>query len=184
VSVWDDLVGQERVVEQLRQAVRAAGSVLRGDLAADSITVDLLEVVSVMLKAVVFYLIGVGLYSLFIAPLNLTAALGLSTLNDLELKIVSVIVVILGVTYLEHFIRWQEPVEILIYGGSLAVVVAALVYFQNHSHHSARADAEADARTRASAQRELFHEDHEQREVDPDEAERAVATGRPSDDRR
>jgi uncharacterized membrane protein YqhA len=141
--------------------------VARGDLNDTSITVDLLEVVSVLLKAVVFYLIGVGFYSLFIAPLNLTAALGIRSFNDLEIKVVSVVVVIMAVTYLEHFIRWEQAVETLLFGISLAVVVAALVLFQMHSHRAAREDEHEDAPTRVRAQRELFHEDHEEREVKP-----------------
>jgi uncharacterized membrane protein YqhA len=164
--------------QALAGAWHATASLLQGNPAATELSVEILEIVTVMMKAVVFYLIGVGLYSLFIAPLNVTAALGISTLNDLELKIVSVIIVILGVTYLEHFIRWQEPFEILIYGFSLAVVVAALVFFQNHTHGAARADAEQDAGTRASAQHELFHEDHEQREVTADESAAEVAPAR------
>jgi uncharacterized membrane protein YqhA len=142
---------------------------VRGDQAATSITVDLLEVVSTMLKAVVFYLIGVGFYSLFIAPLNLTAALGIRSFNDLEIKVVSVVIVIMAVTFLEHFIRWDQAVETLLYGLSLAVVVASLVLFQMHTHRAAREDEHEDARTRFEAQRELFHEDHEEREVRPDE---------------
>ena len=142
---------------------------VRGDDAATAITVDLLEVVSTMLKAVVFYLIGVGFYSLFIAPLNLTAALGIRSFNDLEIKVVSVVVVIMAVTFLEHFIRWDQAVETLLYGLSLAVVVASLVFFQMHTHRAAREDEHEDARTRFEAQRELFHEDHEEREVRPDQ---------------
>jgi uncharacterized membrane protein YqhA len=145
-------------------------AVAQGDFAATSITVDLLEVVSVMLKAVVFYLIGVGFYSLFIAPLNLTAALGIRSFNDLEIKIVSVIVVIMAITFLEHFIRWDQAVETLMFGISLAVVVAALVFFQSNSHRESREDEQEDAQMRIRAQRRLFHEDEEEREVRADEA--------------
>ena len=147
----------------------AASAYVRGDEAAATITVDLLEVVSTMLKAVVFYLVGVGFYSLFIAPLNITAALGIRSFNDLEIKVVSVVVVIMAVTFLEHFIRWDQAVETLMYGVSLAVVVAALVFFQMHTHSAAREDEHEDARTRFEAQRELFHEDHEEREVRPEQ---------------
>ena len=166
VSVALFVLGASLAVQGIWHATQ---SVLRGELAATSITVDLLEVVSVMLKAVVFYLIGVGFYSLFIAPLNVTAALGIRSFNDLEIKVVSVVVVIMAVTFLEHFIRWDQAVETLLYGLSLGVVVAALVFFQMHTHRAAREDEHEDARTRVEAQRQLFHEDHEEREVRPDE---------------
>ncbi len=147
----------------------AAQSVARGELGSVDLTVEFLEIVSVMLKAVVFYIIGVGLYSLFIGPLNVTAALGVQTLNDLESKIVSVIIVIMGVTFLEHFIRWEQPNEILQFGGTLALVVAALVLFQFQSHRAKEEQRKNDPDTQARAQRQLFHEDREEREVRPDE---------------
>jgi uncharacterized membrane protein YqhA len=165
VSVALFILGAGLAVQGIWHAVQ---SMLRGELTSTSITVDLLEVVSVMLKAVVFYLIGVGFYSLFIAPLNLTAALGIRSFNDLEIKVVSVVIVIMAVTFLEHFISWNQAVETLLFGVSLALVVAALVLFQMHTHRAAREDEHEDARTRFEAQRQLFHEDHEEREVRPD----------------
>ncbi|MCC7370030.1 MAG: YqhA family protein [Chloroflexi bacterium] len=154
----------------VRGVVEAFQAVVTGQQASSAITVDLLEVVSVMLKAVVFYLIGIGFYSLFIAPLNVAAALGITTFNDLEIKVVSVIVVILGITFLEHYIRWEQAVETLLFGVSLAVVVAALVYFQRHSHREAVEAEHEHASMRVRAQRRLFHQDEEEREVQPDEA--------------
>ncbi len=53
-----------------------------GEFAPTDLLIEILSVIDVMLRAVVFYIIGVGLYSLFIAPLNLTAALGVDSLID------------------------------------------------------------------------------------------------------
>jgi uncharacterized membrane protein YqhA len=175
VSVTLFVIGAGLAVQGIWNSIL---SVVRGELTATSVTVDLLEVVSVMLKAVVFYLIGVGFYSLFIAPLNLTAALGIRSFNDLEIKVVSVVVVIMAVTFLEHFIRWDQAVETLLYGLSLGVVVAALVFFQIHSHREAREDEHEDAPMRIRAQRRMFHQDQEEREVRTDE----VPESRKSDD--
>ncbi len=143
--------------------------VFEGQIGSTDLTVEFLEVVSVMLKAVVFYIIGVGLYSLFIAPLNLTVALGVETLNDLESKVISVVIVILGVTFLEHFIRWEHPIETLQYGAALALVVAALVLFQMLSHRAKQDQKAHHPDVQARAKREMFHEDHEQQEIKPDE---------------
>ncbi|MDP8922096.1 MAG: YqhA family protein [Chloroflexota bacterium] len=139
----------------------AAEAALRGEMNSTDLTVEFLEVVSLMLKAVIFYIIGVGLYSLFIAPLNVTTALGIETFNDLEIKIVSVIIVIMGVTFLEHFILWDQPVEIVLFGVSLSLVVAALVFFSNHSHRARQDLQREEGRRRARAQQELFEEEHE-----------------------
>ncbi len=46
--------------------------VTNGEAGSTEQIVESLSIIGVMLRAVVFYIIGVGLYSLFIAPLNLT----------------------------------------------------------------------------------------------------------------
>jgi uncharacterized membrane protein YqhA len=155
------------------QALQAVGT---GQLASTQLTVNVLEVVSFMLKAVVFYIIGVGFYSLFIAPLNLPVALGVETLNDLESKVVSVIVVIMAVTFLEHFIVWEQPNDIMIFGGTMAVVVIALVLFQFYSHW-AKEEQRHEAPEQTRAEHELFDQDHEERESKPEQA--AASRGKP-----
>jgi uncharacterized membrane protein YqhA len=160
------VLGTMQSVVSVWQAVQGAS---RGDLASTAMTVQLLEVVSTMLKAVVFYIVGVGLYSLFIAPLNVTAALGVDTLNDLETKVISIVIVIMAVTYLEHFIAWEQPIDMLQFGASLALVVAALVLFQFQTQRAAEEQKQNDPAL-SRAQRELFEEDQESHEVRPEES--------------
>ncbi|TDE86495.1 YqhA family protein [Deinococcus sp. S9] len=137
-----------------------------------ALSVEFLEVVSTMLKAVVFYIIGVGLYSLFIRPLNLTSSLGVESLSDLEQKVVSMIVVILGVTFLEHFIRWNSPQETLYFAGAFALAGGALVFFQR-VHRGQGSDLQhPEAKLRA--RRELFENDTEQREIREEDVQRAA----------
>ncbi len=143
--------------------------VLRGELGTTDLTVEFLEIVSVMLKAVVFYIVGVGLYSLFITPLNLTVSLGVETLVDLESKVVSVVVVILGVTFLEHFIQWQDPVATLQFGAAMALVIVALVLFQMYSHRTKEDQKTHNPDVQTRAKRRLFEEDREQQEIELDE---------------
>ncbi len=159
----------------------AWSDVLHGALTEESetgttrLTVEFLELVSVMLKAVVFYIIGVGLYSLFIAPLNLTVSLGVETLADLESKVVSVVVVILGITFLEHFIRWENPMETLQFGAAMALVVVALVLFQMYSYQTKEAQKSNKPDVQVRAKRKLFQEDREEHEITT--AEELPATG-------
>jgi uncharacterized membrane protein YqhA len=151
----------------------AGEDALRGRLDSTDITVEFLEVISTLLKAVVFYLVGVGLYSLFIGPLNLTTALGVETLADLERKIVSIVILILAVTLLEHFIRWEDPRETLWFGATLALVVTALVGFQFVSLRGERELYTPGPEAQARAQRALYTGDREEREVTADEVEAA-----------
>lgn len=122
-----------------------------------------------MLEAVVFYIIGVGLYSLFITPMNVTVALGVETLNDLEERVVSVIIAILAINFLEHFIEWQKPLETLEFGGAFAVVVAALVAFQVYSHRATEDQKAHSSDVQTRVQRDLFQEDKEEHAVKTDE---------------
>lgn len=168
VSVMLFAVGTLMAAKAVWHAGQAIAS---GGVDGSAITVEILEVVGMMLKAVVFYIVGVGLYSLFIAPLNLTAALGVESLNDLETKVVSVLIVIMSLTFLEHFLSWKDPQGTLQFGLALAAVVAALVFFQRYMHR-AKEDQRANAPdVQARAQREMFHGDHEQREVRQDETD-------------
>jgi uncharacterized membrane protein YqhA len=153
--------------------------VVRGEFASTQLTVEFLEIVSVMLKAVVFYIIGVGLYSLFVAPLNITVSLGVQTLSDLESKVVSVVVVILGVTFLEHFIRWREPLETLQFGAAAALMVAALVLFQRYAHQAKEDQKAHNPDEQARAQHALFEEAEEQAAVDPDRINGTAPSSRP-----
>ena len=80
-----------------------------------------------------------------------------------------VVVVIPAVTFLGHFVRWEEPLETLQFGAALALVVGAIVLFQAYSHRAREDQQSHHPDVQARAKRELFQEDHEQHEVKPDE---------------
>lgn len=163
VSITLFLLGAAAGVVAVVKAWDAA--IRHGQFGSTDLTVEFLTVIGVMLRAVVFYIIGVGLYSLFIEPLNLTAALGIESLVDLESKVISVVVVIMAVTFLQHFIRWENPVELLQHGATLSLVTAALVLFQWNNRQSkefAKVHAPDEQKKAAS---EMFHEDKEKREI-------------------
>ena len=163
------LVGAIEAVESVWRAWRL---VLEGDARPDDLTVEFLGVVTTLLKAVVFYLIGVGLYSLFISPLNVSISLGVETLTDLEARVVSIVVVILAVSFLEHFIRWGEPLATLQYAAAAALMIAALVFFQTYSRRERESQQEHGIETRSRAQHEVFEQDRERHEVDREERAR------------
>lgn len=152
-------------IEAFINVWHAWGQLINGELRSTRITVQFLEIVSAMLKAVIFYIIGVGLYSLFISPLNLTVSLGVQTLNDLESKIISVIIVILGVTFLEHFISWEDPLVTLEFGAAMALVVAALVFFQRFSQIDKESQKSRNPDEQVKAKQLMFQGEEEQAEL-------------------
>lgn len=177
------LIGTVKAVEAVWTAWAA---LFERSTSLTGLTLAFLEIVVTMLKAVVFYLIGVGLYSLFVAPLNVAVSLGVETLHDLESKVLNVIVVILSVTFLEHFIRWEAAVATLQFGGALALVVAALVLFQIHGHRAKEAQRAASPDMQVRAKLEMFEHDHEKHHIGeaaessrtPDDEDEAPARGR------
>lgn len=158
---------------QAMDALYAAWSrVLNGKFSSHGISMSLnLNIVSTMLEAVVFYLVGVGLYSLFISPLNVAVALGIESLTDLESKVLSVIAVIMGATFLQHFVLWQNPVSTLEFGGAMTMVVLALVSLQWLGHRATEIQKSYSLKTQNRAQHEMFHESTEQHEVKADLSE-------------
>jgi uncharacterized membrane protein YqhA len=113
---------------------RATGLVLRGELDGHAAVLGVINLVIVMLEAVVFYIVGIGLYNLFICPLELARRLGLDTLDHLESRMVSVIVVMIAVTFLDRFVLTHDPQEILIYAVAIAMVIPPLVWFKQQLH--------------------------------------------------
>lgn len=152
----------------VRFMVKAWANLLQqGNADETQLVIGTLSVIGVMLRAVVFYIIGVGLYSLFIAPLNLTIALGVESLADLEAKVISVVVVILAVTFLQHFVQWNQPLETMYYGLTMAAVVSALVLFQYNNRRGKEFAKENQPDAQAQAQKEMFHENKEERLIEP-----------------
>ena len=142
-----------------------------GEAGSTDQIVSSLSIIGVMLRAVVFYLIGVGLFSLFIAPLNLSTALGIETLTDLETKVISVVIVILAISFLQHFVQWTNPAETAYFGITLAFVVSALVFFQWNSHRAKEFHAKHQPNETKLAQKEMFEDKIEQRTVSNSESE-------------
>ena len=163
------LIGAIQAVDAL---YNAWSLVLAGTFSPHGISMSLnLNVVSTMLEAVVFYLVGVGLYSLFISPLNVAVALGIESLTDLESKVLSVIIVIMGATFLQHFVLWKDASRTLQFGASLALVVVALVTLQWLGHRATEIQKSYSLRTQNRAQHEMFHESLEQHEVKSDDSD-------------
>jgi uncharacterized membrane protein YqhA len=152
------------------------GLLTRGDTGGTELVVEALSIIGVMLRAVVFYIIGVGLYSLFIKPLNLTTALGMETLADLEAKVISVVVVMLAVRFLQQFMQWQQPVETAYFGLTMAAVIGSLVLFQLNGRKAKEFAKQNSPDVAKRAQKEMFEEDKEHREIQPDEVRPGGAT--------
>lgn len=116
--------------------------------AVEQLAVDFIKLIDVFLLGTVLYIVALGLYELFFDPtLPLPPWLIITDLDDLKEKLVGVIVVLLGVTFLGEVVSWDGETDILQLGISVSLVIAALsMVFANirrhHEHRHEKAPAE------------------------------------------
>ena len=99
--------------------------------ASKIISIAVIEIIDLFLVGTVSYITAIGLYKLFINKTNieLPMRLTINNLNDLENKIIGVIIAALSVAFLGQAAGGENPEQLLKYGGGIAVVIAALAYF-------------------------------------------------------
>lgn len=83
--------------------------------------------------AVVMFVLGIGLYKLFVAenmPLhNHLKWFIVRDLYDLKEKLIATSVVVLLITFVKKIVTWKNPLETLYFGGAIALVIAAITLF-------------------------------------------------------
>jgi len=108
---------------------------------AKHLAVDFIQLIDVFLLGTALYIISLGLYELFIGgDLPMPAWLRIRDFDDLEEKLIGVVIVLLSVTFLGSAVTWTGGKDILYLGVSIAVVIVAiaLVLFVLERHHVER----------------------------------------------
>ena len=97
---------------------------------AKALALEFIEIIDLFLLGTVFFVIGIGLYELFIdSNIPVPPWLSIKTLDDLKNKLIGVVVVVLGVLFLGQVMSWDGETDLLGYGAAIALVIAALAYF-------------------------------------------------------
>ena len=91
--------------------------------------IALIEVMDIFLLATVLFIFAMGMYELFIESIELPEWLEINNLHDLKVKLSSVIILIMGITFLKHLVEWTDPEGTLFFGIAVAVVSASLIAF-------------------------------------------------------
>jgi uncharacterized membrane protein YqhA len=97
---------------------------------ASHLSIQFIEIIDIFLIGVILLIVGLGLYQLFIdddEEIDLPAWLIVRNLDQLKHKLIGVICVLLGVTFLTHAENWAGEQDILYYGAGIALVLLALV---------------------------------------------------------
>lgn len=94
------------------------------------IIIKSLKAIDAVLLGVIFFIIGLGLFELFIGPIdNLPEWFEMKDIDQLKAKLIKVTVVVLAVSFTGRIVTWDGSTDILGYGVSLGVVIFALSYF-------------------------------------------------------
>ena len=89
--------------------------------------VHAIEMIDLFLLGTVLLIVALGLYELFIDEgLPTPAWLVIASLEDLKEKLLRVVIVMLGVTFLGHVVTWDGSGQILQLGVAIGAVLAAL----------------------------------------------------------
>jgi uncharacterized membrane protein YqhA len=109
----------------------------------EELAVEFIKLTDVFLLGTVLYIVALGLYELFIDPtLPLPTWLIIKDLEHLKEKLLGVIIVLLGVTFLGEVVSWNGQTDILRLGVAIALVIAALSFvLTTLSRHHDRGDA-------------------------------------------
>jgi uncharacterized membrane protein YqhA len=126
-SVITMVSGMIAVVTSILEVVQTRDVGVKG---VKVLAVDILQVVDIFLVGTVLYIMAVGLYELFIDPeLSAPHWLKIESLDELKERLVAVVVVMLGVTFLAYVVDLKAGWSILDIGIATAAVLAGLGLF-------------------------------------------------------
>ncbi|KKO20000.1 MAG: hypothetical protein DCC43_15720 [Candidatus Brocadia sp.] len=96
------------------------------------LSVHFISAIDLFMVAVVMFVMGIGLFELFVdrdQSIDYPHWLRIQDLNDLKEKLIAAAVVVIVITFLKHIVMWENPLETLYFGGSIALVIVAITFF-------------------------------------------------------
>ncbi|MEN3033798.1 MAG: YqhA family protein [Aquificaceae bacterium] len=95
-----------------------------------------ITVMDIHLLSVILYIFAVGLYELFVGKLSVPEWLKIESIDQLKAKLASVIVLILAITFTKQVVKWEKPLDTLLFGIAIAIVTAVLIFYYKVKEHS------------------------------------------------
>ena len=97
---------------------------------------EFIEVIDVFLLATILWVIASGFYQLFLSRgMEVAPWMRVSSVHDLEVMLIGVTVTLLGVTGLSSILSWDGHTDLLPFGATIALIIAALAFFLGRSQH-------------------------------------------------
>jgi uncharacterized membrane protein YqhA len=115
------------------------------DKVVKHLSVEYISLADVYLLGTVLYIVALGLYELFVDPdLPMPDWLRIETLDDLKHRLIGVIIVLLGVSFVGFVVEWDGDKDIVYLGISIALVIGALgfilAFAMDHDSHGSAGD--------------------------------------------
>lgn len=118
------------VVRTTVSAFEATAEAAVGKIAGTELAIEYVEYADLFLLAVVLYIMALGLFTLFITDkIPLPSWLEFNDFDDLKERLVSVIVVMLGVYFLGVVLNGERGIDLLWLGLAIGAVIAGLTAF-------------------------------------------------------
>ena len=97
------------------------------------ITLEAIEIVDIFLLGIAVFILGTGIYTLFIDSVGLPDAMRVGSLGEMKAILASTIIVVIGVGYLGVLFRDGDPLDKGLVGLGAAAVIAALTFYVRSS---------------------------------------------------
>jgi uncharacterized membrane protein YqhA len=89
-----------------------------------------IEVFDLFLLGTVMLIMALSLYELFFdSDLKLPARLEIRTFEDLKSNLVTVVIVVLAVTFLGQIVSWNGEADLFAFGAAVALGIVALNFY-------------------------------------------------------
>lgn len=117
----------------LLSAIFTAFTSIGGPQVSGHLKIELVETVDTFLVAIVLIVIALGLYQLFVSPIDgLPPWLIARSVGELEKRLAGMVITVLSVIFLIQAVQWESGIDILWIGLSVGAVIVAVAHFLRH----------------------------------------------------
>lgn len=121
---------------KIYEVVQALDGYLASGYGEKVLLVSLIETVDILLLSVVFYIVSIGIYTLFINPnLQTPDWLNIRSIDDLKRKLLNALVLVMAVFYVTLLANPQlSSLHLAFYGLGISLVIFSISYFLSKTY--------------------------------------------------
>lgn len=105
------------------------------EMTLDVVRLHFIELIDTFLLATILYVFGAGFAQLLGAATYYPEWMRIATVEDLEHKLAGVLITVLGVFALSVIAQWNGQTDLLGFGVTVSLLIAALAYFYAKGQH-------------------------------------------------